>query len=253
MAKYARNISSIGLYHVMIRGVNKQDIFYDTGDRVRFLKLIEQYIQKYNCKVLAYCLMTNHVHILIQDKNKNLSILMQNIVGMYARYFNSKYERVGHLFQERFKSEVVHDQKYLMSLVRYIHRNPEKAKIDKVETYRWSSYKEYLGKEIIIDRKYILNLINADYDVAIKEFIEFNKINDRKEYLEIDNSRRLTDGEAKKKIIEKTGITDVSTIRKLNLPIRHTYIKEIKKIDRITISQISKIIGISRTTIIKIG
>ena len=132
----------------MIRGVNKQNIFLEDKDRQMFKRILFYYKRKLNCKIYAYCLMDNHVHLLFSDKEYVISDFMRNIGSVYAGEFNKKYKRVGHLFQDRFKSICVYDDVYLLRLIRYIHRNPERAGISKTEYYKWSSYKEYIGKEI---------------------------------------------------------------------------------------------------------
>ena len=141
MPRAKRHLVNEGIYHVMIRGVNKQIIFKEDKDRQMFIRIMKYCIKKYNCIVYAYCLMNNHVHILLEDKNFSISEFMQYLECIYAEEFNKKYKRVGHLFQDRFKSIYVYDDNYLLRLIRYIHRNPEKAEICKTEEYIWSSYK----------------------------------------------------------------------------------------------------------------
>ena len=144
MPREARKISRSGFYHVMIRGVNKEIIFRDDRDREMFLRLLKHYKIKLNCIVHAYCLMNNHVHILVEDNNNKLGELMRNVTSVYAGEFNKKYKRIGHLFQERFKSQNVESDYYLLRVIRYIHRNPEKAGVCITEKYKWSSYSEYI-------------------------------------------------------------------------------------------------------------
>lgn len=149
-----RKLSNTGLYHVVIRGVNKQNIFYDKDDKYLFLDLLKKYSKKYEIRIHAYCLMDNHVHILIEDGNKNISIFMQSICSLYARKFNRKYDRIGHLFQERFASEVIETDEYFKTVFRYIIQNPEIAGICKSSEYFWSSYRYYYIKnELIINSK----------------------------------------------------------------------------------------------------
>ena len=108
------------------------------------------YKKRLDRKIYAYCLMNNHVHILFKDKEESISDFMRNITSKYAYEFKQKHKRVGHLFQDRFKSIYVYNDEYLLRLIRYIHRNPGKAGICKTEDYRWSSYKEYIFNNKII-------------------------------------------------------------------------------------------------------
>ena len=158
MPRTARKISKTGFYHIIIRGVNKETIFIEDEDRYMFLRLLKYYKIKLKCEIYAYCLMSNHVHLLIEDKNFKLGELMKNITCVYAGEFNKKYKRTGHLFQDRFKSYSVLDDNYLLCLIRYIHRNPEKAGICKTEHYKWSSYNEVITKSKIIDREFVLSI-----------------------------------------------------------------------------------------------
>ena len=170
MARIARELSKTGFYHIIIRGVNKEIIFIDDEDRRMFLRLLKKYKTELNCNIYAYCLMSNHVHILIEDQQLNIGKLMKNITCVYAGEFNKKYERVGHLFQDRFKSQNIENQNYLLRLIRYIHRNPEKAGICKTEEYKWSSYNEVIYGSKIIDRDFVLSIYNDNKFYAINEF-----------------------------------------------------------------------------------
>ena len=136
MARTARTHSDSGVYHVILRGVNKQQIFECTEDYQRFLNILrtltvqEQdesgHRSKPNCVVYAYCLMGNHVHHLIKESSETLAQIMKRISSSYVYYYNHKYGRIGHLFQERFKSQPVGDWDYFLTLLRYIHQNPLK-------------------------------------------------------------------------------------------------------------------------------
>ena len=144
MPRIARDYNKLKVYHTIIRGIDKQDIFYSEKDRIKFIEIIKDTKEKYNYELYAYCLMDNHVHLVIYDKNEEISKMMQSIEISYVRYFNQKYERTGHLFQNRFFSKKVEDREYLKMLCRYIHQNPLKAGVAKTEEYKWSSYNKYL-------------------------------------------------------------------------------------------------------------
>jgi len=151
-----RQYSNTHFYHVVIRGVNKQNIFFDNEDRNLFLELLKKYSRKLNIKVFAYCLMDNHVHLEIEDENKAISLFMQCICSIYARLFNKKYDRIGHLFQERFASEVIKNTSHFLTVFRYILQNPQKAYICSIDKFLWSSYKCYLKKSTFIQTDFLL-------------------------------------------------------------------------------------------------
>ena len=153
MARQIRKKSGTGVYHVMLRGINRQDIFEDDEDYQQMVSILRSMTDRHDddgalmpplCTFYAYCLMSNHIHLLIQERGEPLSNVIKRIGVAYAHYFNKKYERNGHLFQDRFRSEPVDSIEYFVVLLRYIHQNPLKAGIvEKTEDYPWSSWKEY--------------------------------------------------------------------------------------------------------------
>ena len=153
MARQIRKKSGTGIYHVMLRGINRQDVFEDDEDYVQMTSILRGQSERYDekglrlspfCTFYAYCLMSNHLHLLIQEREDKISDIVKRIGVTYAHYFNKKYERTGHLFQDRFRSEPVDDIGYFVTLLRYIHQNPLKARIiENINDYLWSSWKEY--------------------------------------------------------------------------------------------------------------
>jgi putative transposase len=151
MPRHARKKSKTGVYHVMVRGINKEIIFHDDEDRRKFLYILAKVKEGYPFELLGYCLMNNHVHLLIREGTENISQIMKRIGTRYAIYFNSKYDRKGHLFQNRFRSERVEDEEYLLTVLRYIHQNPVKAfLVNDTKDYLWSSYRAYLGVKSLL-------------------------------------------------------------------------------------------------------
>jgi REP element-mobilizing transposase RayT len=131
MARYARRKSESGIFHIMLRGINKQSIFEDNEDRERFLNTIERYRKVSEYKIYGYCLMGNHVHLLLKEAGESISDAIKRICSSYVHWYNWKYDRCGHLFQDRYKSEPVEDEIYLLTVLRYIHQNPVKAGLTK--------------------------------------------------------------------------------------------------------------------------
>lgn len=182
MARQSRERSQLKVYHAILRGVNKQQIFECTEDYEHFVRILQRqcglpvetrpskvlssprsYLAilddgtppsiipaddtpERHCYLYAWCLMGNHVHLLIKESDEPIGEVMKRISSSYVYYYNHKYNRVGHLFQERFKSQPVEDWNYFLTLLRYIHQNPLKPHLVKdLKDYRWSSWNEFLG------------------------------------------------------------------------------------------------------------
>lgn len=132
-------------YHVTARGNERKDIFADDRDQERFLFYVNAAFERYKARIHAYCLMSNHYHLLIETPVGNLAQTMRHINGLYTTYFNVKRNRNGHLFQGRYKAILVEKDEYAGELSRYIHLNPVRAKIvERPEDYEWSSYRSYI-------------------------------------------------------------------------------------------------------------
>ncbi|MGH7884447.1 MAG: transposase [Thermodesulfobacteriota bacterium] len=147
MARKPRIHKPGGYYHVIIRGNDRQEIFFDEQDRIYYESLISEGVERFKYKVHAYSFMSNHVHLLIQVSDIKLSKIIQNISFRYTKYINKKKSRIGHLFQGRYKAILIDADSYLLELVRYIHLNPVRANmVEKLEEYKWSGHLCYLGK-----------------------------------------------------------------------------------------------------------
>lgn len=134
-------------YHIYNRGVDKQNIFRCDEDRRLFLSLLSETVPRFNVHLYAYCLMDNHYHLFLQTSLPNLSKVLWNLSHQYVQFFNRRHDRVGPLFQSRFKSNIVDVDAYAVTLLRYIHLNPLDAGLaEKPEDFLWSSYCSYTGK-----------------------------------------------------------------------------------------------------------
>ncbi len=139
-----------GLYHVILRGNARQDVFFSPGDRQFFYELLSEGVARFGYRVHAFCLMSNHLHLALQAGNEGLSAGMQNLSFRYTRYLNTRLGRVGHVFQGRFKSFLVDQDRYGLALVRYIHLNPVRARmVRQAGVYAWSSHRAYLGAQAL--------------------------------------------------------------------------------------------------------
>lgn len=243
--------SSTGIYHMILRGINRQTIFEDEEDAVKFLQTLREYKKESEYEIYAYCLMGNHIHILIKEGKEELGMAMRRIGASYVYWYNWKYERTGHLFQDRYKSEVIEDDKYLLTVLRYIHQNPIKGGIvENIEEYKWSSYNEYINKSKIIDKDFILDLFSRDRNKAIILFEEFHKEENDRQCLEIDEVRRLKDSDAIEIIQEVCNVLHCTDIQRFHKDERDKYLKIIKE-EGLSTRQIARLTGISRSIILK--
>ena len=148
MPRKARKKSESGIYHIILRGQNRQMIFKDDEDKEKFLQTLEECKRKSGFKLYGYCLMGNHIHLLLHELKDETGMIMRRIGAGYVYWYNWKYRRCGHLFQDRYKSEAVETDEYFMTVLRYIHRNPVKAGLVKrMSDYKWSSYNEYISSK----------------------------------------------------------------------------------------------------------
>ncbi len=139
-----------GLYHVILRGNARQDVFFSPGDRHVYYELLAEGVARFGYRVHAFCLMSNHVHLALQAGDLALSAGMQNLSFRYTRYLNTRLKRVGHVFQGRFKAFLVDQDRYGLALVRYIHLNPLRARMVRDPlAYPYSSHRAYLGREAL--------------------------------------------------------------------------------------------------------
>ena len=239
------------MYHIMLRGINKEEIFRDILDYEKFLKILKLAKEKYEYQLYAYCLMNNHVHLLIHVLQNNISNLLQSVGISYALYLNKKYERVGHVFQNRYNSKCVESQSYLLNVIRYIHKNPEHAKICLTENYRWSSYAEYMSQPYLADTENILKMFDKNIIQSKRKFKKFHLIdaNDYEYVLEYEFLYKLSDEQVKKIIEEKFHISNVQEISQYNVEIRNDYIRQLKKMKGISKTQLSRILCLNRKII----
>lgn len=166
------------LYHIISRGNNKDYIFRDNEDRIKYMELLRKAKLDFNFKFYAYVLMDNHTHLLLETPDANISEGMKMLNLSYSKYFNAKYKKVGHLFESRYKAKLVQRDRYFLAIIRYIHNNPVKANICRsLELYPWSGHNEYVkGKTGIIDCGDVLNMFNKNLSIAIKEYVKFCKM-----------------------------------------------------------------------------
>lgn len=256
LARQARQKSRSGIYHIMWRGANKQEIFHDEEDCKVILDSFLKYKAKLEVRVYAWCLMNNHVHLLVKEGNEPISDTMKRIGVSYVGYYNSKYNTTGHLFQDRFRSEVVETARSFKSVIRYIHQNPLKAGLIKhVKEWKWSSCLGYYDEDVyphyLLDRDSVLNLFCEDKIKALEMFIEFNEKANEDVYLDEHVKRRLTDDEAREMIKEVLGKIEIAQVKSLPRHQRNEILRRIKEVRGISQRQASRIVGVSPNLVAK--
>ncbi len=200
MARKARIEYEGAFYHVITRGNQRQRVFKDENDFQKYLELLVYYKGRHKYSLYAYVLMNNHVHLLIETFKIPLSKIIQGINQSYTMYFNRKYRTVGHLFQGRYKAILCDKDAYLLSLIKYIHLNPMRARIAKAaEDYRWSSHLIYCGKQKseIVDTDRLLRMFSEDKSRARKMYRAYigDGVEVKKEDLYRTVSQRILGGE----------------------------------------------------------
>ena len=194
MSTKPREQSESDFYHVMQRGVGLFNLFEDDHDRNRYVEELKKAVKDTNAEIYAWCLMSNHTHLLVKANIEALACFMRQLGACYARYFNSRHSRPGHLFQDRYKSVPVTDDSQLLATVRYIHRNPAHHDGRTLcGDYPWSSYREYVnGSAVITHTEMVLEMLGG-----AKAFREFHALDDGKRYLDIDTLARTSDDQAR--------------------------------------------------------
>lgn len=242
MPRQARRKSESGIYHVMLRGINQQQIFEDAEDYEKFLKIIQENKAVSGYQIFAYCLMGNHIHLLIKPEDEALEQIFKRIAGRFVYWYNIKYQRIGHLFQDRFKSEPVETDEYFLTVLRYIHQNPIKAGLcKKAEDYRYSSYKEYQGKNGFIDVDYVYEILPKD------RFFSFHMEDEPIKCMDVSSSSpiRLTDEQAKKIIKKISGCVSVAEYQALEDTFKEKYMRKLRN-KGLSIRQLARLTGTSK-------
>ncbi len=256
MPRQKREKSGTGIYHVMLRGINRQDIFEEDEDYLRMLDFLRQQTKRSNCqgdrpdascRVYAYCLMSNHVHLLIGEESGSIGDVIKRIGISYASYFNHKYGRNGHLFQDRFKSEAVNSIEYFVTLLRYIHQNPVKAGlVSNVADYIWSSWQEFdhasANSPSICHTASVLNRIPIS---DLRELVN-TPVDGQTGILDIDTDTppSVSDNDIKSFLFERYGMTNPLDIQALPKEQRNELLQALKEFGG-GVRQLSRITGVS--------
>ncbi|MCI5825364.1 MAG: transposase [Arcanobacterium sp.] len=259
MVSSIRKISESGLYHVWTRGVGKQLIFENDDDRQIFLRILRWALEHFGCELHAYCLMDNHVHVLVRAADGQLSAFMQQLQALYARAFNQAHEREGSLFQPRFGSEPVETDRYYLGVVRYILLNPEEAGISRHDSYPWSSYREYVPQRgvppvvAVTATEFALSMFRSAEDFA--RFVRAGAKSAQSDPCSLGEPatgitpyRRMIDSEAILLVCKIAGVDSPGKIASFPRNKRDEILRQLKELG-LQQSQLCRLTGVSRSTV----
>ena len=238
MARASRLLSSTGVYHVMTRGAGRQIIFNDDLDRRMYLDFLRQAIKKYDISLLAWCLMDNHTHLLIEDGGDGLVRAIHYLDSRYAQHFNIRNGHIGPVFQGRFLRKPVESQAYMLQAIRYIHDNPCSLGIGRDE-YRWSSYSEYARGDGLVDSRFLFEAIGGrehfeEFSAAGKADVYCPRMGSRMDQAELAEAARIaTEGK------------DPSAVAALPVPERDRILRRMKEVG-LSYRQIERLTGLGR-------
>lgn len=252
MARQARKISPTDSYHIMMRGNNRESILAAEWQKDYFTGLLHD---AENIEIAAYCLMDNHVHIVAKGKLTDISEAIKKINIKYAMRFNRAADRIGHVFQDRYRSEEILDNAHLLQVIRYVHNNPVKAGMIKdPERYPWSSFREYISRNSYIVSLTQMDLVMALFAGNFKVFRQFHSEEDYSEFLDIREDITHSRAQAAQAIIEGfcrvKGITDSKDISEKAAYLEEL-IAELLQETKLSHRHIAKLLAISNSAVHK--
>ena len=252
MGRLARDCFAANYHHIMTQGIGKSCIFKEEVNKIKMLNIMREEVQKGGVKLLAYCIMDNHLHVLMNSSNiSDMSNFMKIINIRYARYYNKKYNRVGYVFRDRYKSQPIVNEHYLLRCMRYIHNNPVKAGISKeITDYQWSSFGEILSDDSdILDMTSVFELFSLEPKKALYSFCEFhNKKYEDDSFMFLEDEPVIDENEKKSFLyLRDTNMADLQDNSDLMIDYV-TYLKDELKMSQ---RQISEWVGLGRTSIVK--
>ncbi len=249
----ARKQSSANLYHAIARGTGQQIIFEDDGDYKKFLDLLKTETKSEDFELYAWCLMSNHIHLLVHADLEALALGMKHLLSNYALYFNKKSGRMGHLFQGRYTSVPVNDNTSLLTEIRYIHQNPVKAHLADVDKYPWSSYQEYVQGDGICSLEFPLGVFgNLETYRQFHEIVPSGEENPLDVVARQNRIRSLPDEKAAAYAQKLLGGTKLDEVKRLTRAERDICLV-LLKLSGFSIRRIARLTGIGRGTIQRAG
>jgi REP element-mobilizing transposase RayT len=251
MPRKPRILSSTGIYHVILRSVNQHIIFEEIPDYHMFLYALSDCKMRYEIEIYAYCLMDNHIHILLKSAPDKLASFFQSLGTKFVRWYNIKYSRSGHLFQERFHSTVIETDRAFLAAIAYIHNNPVKANICRYPSeYEWSSCRAYYGA-----KNALINLLPAFAIAGSKAslhrfFAKESECSDNGLFTDDHRQSKhfFTDEKALEIFKATTNLSSTSDVDSLERVKRNSFVRKLRA-KGLTVKQVSRLMDISETTV----
>ncbi len=249
MPRKPRVLTPTGTYHVVIRGSDHQLMFEEQKDYLQYLDILSFYKEQCSFEIYAYCLMPNHVHLIIHSATTPLSSIFRRINTKFSTWFNHKYQRTGYLQQGRYYSEPIEDDEYLLTAIRYVHHNPQKAGLEETlgTVYPWSSYRNYLDSDDdLVDTHFPLSVYGS-----IDNFLYHHVLPSEDNVLDTELFRsRIPDSIAKEILFAETKCANASDFQSLRQAERDRYISILYK-KGLSIRQINRLCGVPKGIIEK--
>jgi len=245
MSKQARCVSATGIYHVMLRGVNKQLIFEEPTDYEQLLSYLAETKEYIRYKLLAYCLMGNHIHLLVKEDGASVSQVVQRLASRYATWFNRKYDRCGPLFQGRFRSEAIESDSYFITVLIYIYQNPVRAGLCACSTdYRWSSREFLGGGDGIVDEGCLFELAPME---MIKDK-ESTEISEQPIEIASNDRRHISDEQVISRLKIVSGSQNIADFQKLEQALQASALNELHR-QGASFRQLARISGLGKSLV----
>ncbi len=242
MARNLKKNMNTSFFHIMSQGINKEYIFDLQAEKRKYMKILKETKEKIDIIILAYCIMGNHTHLLFQEEDKEqLTKFMHMVNLLYAKYYNKKYDRVGYVFRDRYKTQPIYSEKQLYCCVKYIHNNPVKANIcDKPEDYEYSSCKGNIFNT------------NTELEKNVRKFICMEEVEEDDEFalMEAEQDKEQTGKEILKMFMLQNNVRPNEL--KDNKELLRKIVKNLNGNYRISFRTIEKLLGIGRETLRKV-
>lgn len=246
MPRHPRRLAGSGIYHVMLRGVNRDAIFLDEDDSATFLGALAKAKHASGCLVFAYCLMSNHAHLVLRAGQEPIGTVVKRVGVRYAGWFNRKYGRVGHLFQDRFKSVPVEDDAHLVTLLRYVWNNPvEAGLVAHPDDYRWSSCGLVGRPSPLVDEGELQRLVPSG---RLSDIVPVALPMPGQDPGTRGRPRRHSDAEAAALLHEACGVSSSAEFLALPVSTRQQGIRELRT-RSVPYDQIARVTGLSATSV----
>jgi len=245
MPRKARKDTSGRFFHIIVQGIGKERVFHDDNTKGYYLSCLQKYKELYPVKILGFCILDNHTHVLLSAKDtQELSAYFKRVNSDYAMYYNRLNKRAGYVFRDRFKSEVIESIKYMTNCLAYIHNNPLKAGlVDVSEEYEWSSYSNYIKRTGIVDFDEALTLFDTSSQNIRAIMTELTLWN----WLEHGDKEYEDTEVVLKELLEKykVGLTEV----KRNIALSKKIAEEIIERCGANVSNVAEILEIGKETL----